>query len=173
MFHLFPSKKQWRGWSLPSKLTCIGTYAGVIAIVLTVAFYMWPLPSEDSLQRKMAERRMDQIATTLPSAVAEAVEQKLNQMDTNRVRVETLTTEVKQLRAQGDAYKQELSRKENELEVAVATIKQLQASLAAIAPIQQLTPLDQARVTNAVAQAQRASVFISGQVRMSGSVQIH
>lgn len=33
---LIPSKRRWRSWSLPSKLTAIGTYIGAIALVLTL-----------------------------------------------------------------------------------------------------------------------------------------
>ncbi|HXJ56953.1 MAG TPA: hypothetical protein VNU68_09835 [Verrucomicrobiae bacterium] len=44
MFHLIPTKTQWREWSLPSKLTCIGAYLGVLSIVLTVVFFAWPSP---------------------------------------------------------------------------------------------------------------------------------
>jgi hypothetical protein len=32
---VFPGREQWRRWSLPSKLTAIGTYAGLIGLVLT------------------------------------------------------------------------------------------------------------------------------------------
>ena len=45
-FALIPTKVQWRMWSLPSKLTCIGAYLGVLAIILTVIFYVWPMSSE-------------------------------------------------------------------------------------------------------------------------------
>jgi hypothetical protein len=43
MFHLIPTKAQWREWSLPSKLTCIGAGLGVVSIVLTVTFFVWPM----------------------------------------------------------------------------------------------------------------------------------
>ena len=33
---MFPSKEQWVRWSLPSKLTAIGAYVGILAFVLTV-----------------------------------------------------------------------------------------------------------------------------------------
>src|SRR5439155_18241454 len=39
MWHLLPTRAQWRQWSLPSKLTCIGAYAGVLSILL---FFLWP-----------------------------------------------------------------------------------------------------------------------------------
>jgi hypothetical protein len=39
---MLPTKKQWQTWSLPSKLTAIGTYAGLLALLLTVMFFAWP-----------------------------------------------------------------------------------------------------------------------------------
>lgn len=49
MLHLIPTRAQWRGWSLPSKLTCIGAYLGVLSISLAVAFFLWPRPSSEGL----------------------------------------------------------------------------------------------------------------------------
>lgn len=39
---LIPTSRQWRKWSLPSKLTAVGCYLAVLAILLTVVFYVWP-----------------------------------------------------------------------------------------------------------------------------------
>lgn len=36
---VWPSKKQWKNWSLPSKLTAIGTLAGIISLLFTVIPY--------------------------------------------------------------------------------------------------------------------------------------
>lgn len=33
---LFPSKRQWREWSLPSRLTAIGAYVGVVSLLIAV-----------------------------------------------------------------------------------------------------------------------------------------
>ncbi len=33
---MFPNKKQWNGWSLPSKLTAIGSYVGVAGFLMTI-----------------------------------------------------------------------------------------------------------------------------------------
>lgn len=41
---LFPSTKQWKGWSFPSKLTAVGTYLGVITFIVGIT--MWIFPSE-------------------------------------------------------------------------------------------------------------------------------
>src|SRR5207249_8384697 len=45
MLSLIPTKTQWRKWSVPSKLTCIGAYAGVVAIPLAIALFVWPTGS--------------------------------------------------------------------------------------------------------------------------------
>jgi hypothetical protein len=37
--NVFPSSKQWKKWSLPSKLTAIGAYLGVAGIILSTALY--------------------------------------------------------------------------------------------------------------------------------------
>jgi hypothetical protein len=34
---LIPDRQQWRRWSLPNRLTAIGAYAGVVALLITVA----------------------------------------------------------------------------------------------------------------------------------------
>ncbi len=38
---MFPSRKQWSSWSLPSKLTAIGTYVGVSGVVLSIVFFLF------------------------------------------------------------------------------------------------------------------------------------
>lgn len=59
MFHLIPTKAQWREWSLPSKLTCIGAYLGALSLAVTVMFSVWPvLPKA---QRANAEVRRDSV----------------------------------------------------------------------------------------------------------------
>jgi hypothetical protein len=37
-----PSRQQWRQWSLPSKLTALGAYIGVIGVVLSALFFALP-----------------------------------------------------------------------------------------------------------------------------------
>ena len=39
MRQLIPTKSQWKSWSLPSKLTAIGTLIGFFSIMLTVGVY--------------------------------------------------------------------------------------------------------------------------------------
>jgi hypothetical protein len=42
MSFLIPSKSQWNRWSLPSKLTLVGVYMGIIGIAVTIVFFFWP-----------------------------------------------------------------------------------------------------------------------------------
>ena len=42
MKKLYPSLTQWKKWKLPSKLTAIGAYVGIIAFVLSIIFYLFP-----------------------------------------------------------------------------------------------------------------------------------
>jgi len=37
---MWPSKKQWKKWTLPSKLTAIGTLIGIISLFITVTPYI-------------------------------------------------------------------------------------------------------------------------------------
>jgi hypothetical protein len=41
---LIPTRQQWKRWSLPNKLTCVGAYAGVLTIILF--FFAWPRHSQ-------------------------------------------------------------------------------------------------------------------------------
>lgn len=43
---LIPSKQQWNSWSLPSKLTTISAYLGLLSIILTI--FIWLLSIMDS-----------------------------------------------------------------------------------------------------------------------------
>lgn len=49
-FKLIPSWSQWKGWSLPSKLTAIGTLLGLIGILLSLT----PLPNYIFESRRQA-----------------------------------------------------------------------------------------------------------------------
>jgi len=44
--NLFPTKRQWFSWSLPSKLTAIGCYAGVISLLLGFVFFFLSYDTE-------------------------------------------------------------------------------------------------------------------------------
>ena len=50
---LLPTKRQWKNWSLPSKLTAIGAYAGILALVLTVVLQL--LLKGDSTRKVLEE----------------------------------------------------------------------------------------------------------------------
>lgn len=41
--NLVPTRIQWRNWSLPSKLTCIGAYSGIVFGIISVIFFLWPI----------------------------------------------------------------------------------------------------------------------------------
>jgi len=45
MWSFIPTKAHWRRWSLANKLTCVGTYVGIVALVLTIVFFLWPARS--------------------------------------------------------------------------------------------------------------------------------
>ena len=52
---LIPTKKQWKAWSLPSKLTFVGTYVGLVALILTIIFFFWPfVPIKNTPDKKSA-----------------------------------------------------------------------------------------------------------------------
>ena len=40
---LMPTRSQWARWSLPSRLTLIGTLVGIVGVLLSIGFYVWPL----------------------------------------------------------------------------------------------------------------------------------
>jgi len=44
MLPLLPTKRKWTNWSLPAKLTAIGTYVGLVSLALTVLIALWPSP---------------------------------------------------------------------------------------------------------------------------------
>jgi hypothetical protein len=135
---------------------------GVVGVLLTILFYIWPRSPGDSLDRKI-----DQMGTNLPAAVSQAVEQKLSLLDSNRVRVETLTEEVRQLRIEGEDYKERLDQKEKQLAGALQTNAELRSKLAGVA----LSSVDQERVKQAAAAGEKGiSVMRVGTLRVVGSI---
>jgi hypothetical protein len=40
---IFPSKKQWADWSMPSKYTFVGTFVGIIGLILGSIYYFAPI----------------------------------------------------------------------------------------------------------------------------------
>lgn len=49
LLKIFPSKDQWDKWSLPSKLTAIGTLVGCISLVIAIIAYTYPVNKPDSI----------------------------------------------------------------------------------------------------------------------------
>ena len=45
---LLPTRRQWRNWTLPSKLTAISAYVSILALVLVIAFRILPLATRRS-----------------------------------------------------------------------------------------------------------------------------
>lgn len=39
---LIPMRSQWQQWSLPSKLTAVGTLLGLVGILLSIVLFLWP-----------------------------------------------------------------------------------------------------------------------------------
>ncbi len=57
---MFPSRKQWAGWSLPSRLTAVGAYIGVASLTLSIVFFSVSLWNQDStllVEAKLAAQR--------------------------------------------------------------------------------------------------------------------
>ncbi len=68
---LWPSKKQWNSWKLPSKLTAIGALAGIVAIPLSIGLFALNLylnPNIEEIVRKVAEENKTQLNTRYPIA---------------------------------------------------------------------------------------------------------
>ena len=62
MSNLFPSRKQWKSWSLPSKATYIGMCLGVVAIVIAVFFGIFTLlPPKEPLATKKDIKDLSQL----------------------------------------------------------------------------------------------------------------
>ena len=54
MISMFPTRKQWRSWSLASKATFTGTVVGVVGVILTVSFFALPrLLKEDDVGTRL------------------------------------------------------------------------------------------------------------------------
>ena len=53
---MFPTRQQWKNWSLPSKLTAIGAYVGIVGLVFAVFIYFNP---SDGLIGKPTNKKHD------------------------------------------------------------------------------------------------------------------
>lgn len=77
---LFPTKKQWKQWSLPSKLTAIGAWLGIIGIILTIVFFTlsyFEQRSESSKQQNSLSPETNKIIEELVTST-EAIPSKFS-----------------------------------------------------------------------------------------------
>ena len=81
MLSLIPTRAQWKKWSLASKLTCIGAYVGVIALALTIIFFLWPTAAKVQITP----------TSSGPHSPAQAVVFSGNQIS-NQIRIDQSTT---------------------------------------------------------------------------------
>lgn len=58
MESMFPSRKQWLSWSLPSKLTLVGTYVGILGVILSVVFFLYsPAQTNDTTPSNISKQK--------------------------------------------------------------------------------------------------------------------
>ena len=63
---LLPSKMQWKRWSLPSRLTAIGTYVGIAGFLITFISLMMPKSGDENYVRDtLAAIQKDVVKSTL------------------------------------------------------------------------------------------------------------
>lgn len=68
---LWPSKKQWKSWSLPSKIGVIGGYAGIVAILLSIFLFGLNYliqPNLDDIVRRIAAEHETKLNKQYPTA---------------------------------------------------------------------------------------------------------
>src|SRR5690606_389564 len=72
MRSLFPKRRQWRRWTLPTKVTVVSFYLGVCFFVVSVSISLWQLRRSvddvDTLLREMARRSRPIERITLEAA---------------------------------------------------------------------------------------------------------
>jgi len=70
---LLPSKKQWKSWTLPSKIGVIGGYAGILGIPLTIILFALGnllQPNLDDIVRRIAIENKTELNKKYPTAHA-------------------------------------------------------------------------------------------------------
>lgn len=67
---LWPSKKQWKSWTLPSKLTAIGVYVGIPLSILFFSLTYLLQPNLDDIVRKIAIEQEAELNKKYPTAHA-------------------------------------------------------------------------------------------------------
>ena len=68
---LWPSKKQWKSWTLPNKIGVIGAYAGIVAIPLSISLFVLTCllqPNSDDIVRRMAAEHETELNKQYPTA---------------------------------------------------------------------------------------------------------
>ena len=71
IMNLWPTKKQWKNWKLPSKHTAIGLLVGVAEIVLTVVLFainLFLAPDVEKIVREVADEYKAELNTRYPIA---------------------------------------------------------------------------------------------------------
>ena len=53
---IIPTKNQWRKWSLPSKLTAVGAYIGIIAFVFALIIYAVDKPIQEKIALELISK---------------------------------------------------------------------------------------------------------------------
>ncbi len=75
----FPKKQQWNNWTLPSKLTLLGTYIGVISLAITIyAAIDSKFPNKDKTDPKL-------VAVVDGHSISEIETRQLNYLDYKKV----------------------------------------------------------------------------------------
>ena len=63
MKSMFPNRAQWKRWSLPSKLSAIGAYIGILCFILFIfdlfIFGLFPYPSKNKVKLIVEHRQAD------------------------------------------------------------------------------------------------------------------
>jgi hypothetical protein len=68
---LWPSKKQWKSWTLPNKIGVIGGYAGIVAIPLSIFLFGLNYllqPNSDDIVRRIAAEHEAKLNKQYPTA---------------------------------------------------------------------------------------------------------
>jgi hypothetical protein len=64
---LFPSRDQWRSWSLPSKLTAVGAYVSILGILLTVGIFAFQIYREARTDPQVARTAHTPLSVERPT----------------------------------------------------------------------------------------------------------
>ena len=65
---LWPSKKQWKSWTLPSKLTVIGVYVGIPLTIFLFVLTFLLQPNLEDIVKRIAEEQETKLDKQYPTA---------------------------------------------------------------------------------------------------------